>query len=142
MTIHRESANQRMIRGRGEALEDLERASRGTLSDQEKEAVHQWGTVAEALVAAAVHVGVVDEVARGLPDVGEEPTARGHRPSWLNAQVPDGWALCVGCWQPIVARQLGTELCPEPGLHGRGTGPAGTRMGRTTRPSAVNRPIG
>jgi hypothetical protein len=114
MTIHRESDKQRMIRSRFEALEDFERALRGTPYGRGEEAVPRWGAVSEALVAAAVNVGLIDEVARGLPDVGKEPTAPGHRPSWLNAQVPDGRALCVGCGQPIVAQQLGTELCPGP----------------------------
>lgn len=114
VTIHGESGKQRMIRGRVEALEDLERESRGAPHDQEEEAVRQWGAVSEALVAAAVNVGLIEELAKGLPDVGEEPTASGHRPSWLNAPVRDGWALCVICWQPIVVQQLGTELCPGP----------------------------
>lgn len=75
--------------------------------------MHQWGAASEALVAAA-DVGLIVEAVRGLPDFGEEPTGRGHRPSWAYAHVPDEWALCVGCWQPIVAQQLGTEVCPGP----------------------------
>lgn len=114
MTIYGESGKQRMIRGQVEALENLERASRGTPHELEAEAAPQWGAVSEALVAAAVNVGLIAEVAKGLPDVGEEPTVSGHRPSWLNAGVPGGWALCVNCWQPIVVQQLGTELCPGP----------------------------
>jgi hypothetical protein len=76
--------------------------------------VHQWGAVSEALVAAAVNGGLIEEVAGRLADVGKKPTAPGHRPSWLNVQVPDGWALCASCWQPVEAQQLGTEVCPGP----------------------------
>jgi len=35
----------------------------------------------------------------------------GHRPSW-RYPFPNGLALCVGCWRPITARQLGGEACP------------------------------
>jgi len=34
----------------------------------------------------------------------------GHRPSW-RYPFPNGLALCVGCWRPITARQLGVERC-------------------------------
>jgi hypothetical protein len=37
----------------------------------------------------------------------------GHRPSW-RYPFPNGLALWVGCWRPIMARQLGWNLCLRP----------------------------
>ncbi len=34
----------------------------------------------------------------------------GHRPS-SRYPIPDGLALCLGCWRPITAQQLGGERC-------------------------------
>jgi hypothetical protein len=79
-----------------------------------EEAMNQVSTAPEALVVTAVNVALIEGATQDLADFGEEPVARGHRPSWAYAQVPDGWALCVGCWRPIAARQLGAELCPGP----------------------------
>ena len=66
------------------------------------------------VVAAALDITLIEGAGRDLQDLVEEPTIRGHRPSWSYAQVPDGLALCVGCWQPIAAHQLGGERCPGP----------------------------
>jgi len=37
----------------------------------------------------------------------------GLRPSWRYL-FPNGLALCVGCWRPITARELGWNLCLRP----------------------------
>jgi hypothetical protein len=42
---------------------------------------------------------------------GAKPQRVGRLPSFRFAQIPDGFALCVACWQPIIARQLGFEWC-------------------------------
>jgi hypothetical protein len=66
------------------------------------------------IVATAVDITLIEGAAQDLHDFLEEPTIQGHRPSWAYSQVPDGLALCVGCWRPIAARQLGGERCPGP----------------------------
>lgn len=66
------------------------------------------------VVAAALDITLIEGAGRDLQDLVAEPTIHGHRPSWAYAQVPDGLALCVGCWQPIAAHQLGGEPCPGP----------------------------
>jgi hypothetical protein len=35
----------------------------------------------------------------------------GHLPSFSFPNVPDGFAVCLECWQVITARQLGFERC-------------------------------
>ena len=70
--------------------------------------------IVDPLVVPAIDLTLIEGAARDLHDLVEEPTVRGHRPSWAYAQVPDGLALCVGCWRPIAAQQLGGERCPGP----------------------------
>lgn len=80
---------------------------------QEEGPMDQAGVSEPEPLVAAVDVTLIEGAARDLEDFGEEPpTKRGHRPSWAYPQVPDGLALCVGCWRPIAAQQLGGELCP------------------------------
>jgi hypothetical protein len=67
-----------------------------------------------SLVVTAGDITLIEGAARDLHDLGEEPTTHGHRPSWAYSQIPDGLALCVGCWRPIAAQQLGGERCPGP----------------------------
>ena len=45
------------------------------------------------------------------PSFGAKPQSVGHLPSFRFPQIPDGFALCVACWQVITARQLGFERC-------------------------------
>ena len=45
------------------------------------------------------------------PSFGAKPQSVGHLPSFSFPQIPDGFALCVACWQVITARQLGFERC-------------------------------
>ena len=40
-----------------------------------------------------------------------KPQDAGHAPSFRYPQVPDGLALCIGCWQVTKAIQLGFERC-------------------------------
>lgn len=79
-------------------------------------AMDQLGVTAREplVVVTGVDITLIEGAARDLEDLGEESTIRGHRPSWAYSQVPDGLALCVGCWRPIAARQLGAERCPGP----------------------------
>ena len=45
------------------------------------------------------------------PSFGAKPQRVGHLPSFRYPQIPDGFALCVACWQLVTARQLGFERC-------------------------------
>jgi len=65
----------------------------------------------EPIILGAANVALIEDAARDLEDVREETLTPGHWPSWIYP-LPDGVALCVGCWQPITARQLGGERCP------------------------------
>jgi len=66
----------------------------------------------EPIPVGAVTIALIEGAARDLEDFGEEIMTPGHWPSWIYPQVPDGLALCVGCWRPITVRQLGGERCP------------------------------
>src|SRR4029450_5996447 len=79
-------------------------------------AMDQLGVTAPEplVVVTGVDITLIEGAARDLEDLDEEATIRGHRPCWAYCQVPDGLALCVGCWRPIAARQLGAERCPGP----------------------------
>jgi hypothetical protein len=69
-------------------------------------------SVLEPIILGAVNVALVEGAARDLEGFSEEIQTPGHSPSWSFPQVPDGLALCVGCWRLIAARQLGGERCP------------------------------
>jgi hypothetical protein len=45
------------------------------------------------------------------PSFDAKPQSVGHLPSFRGPQIPDGFALCVACWQMITACQLGFERC-------------------------------
>ena len=45
------------------------------------------------------------------PSLAAKPQRVGHLPSFRYPQLPDGFAICVACWQLINARQLGLERC-------------------------------
>ena len=45
------------------------------------------------------------------PSRGAKRQSVGHLPSFHCPEIPDGFALCVGCWRLITARQLGFERC-------------------------------
>jgi hypothetical protein len=66
----------------------------------------------EPITVGAVTIGLIEGAARDLEDFSGEIMTTGHRPSWIYPQIPDGLALCVGCWRPITVRQLGAERCP------------------------------
>ncbi len=68
----------------------------------------------EPIILGAANVALIERAARDLEDFSDEFLTPGHRPSWSYPQVPDGLALCVGCWRLITARQLGGERCPGP----------------------------
>ena len=40
--------------------------------------------------------------------------SHGHLPTFRYAQVPDGLAMCLGCWRVIEASHLGTQPCGGP----------------------------
>jgi hypothetical protein len=66
----------------------------------------------EPIVMGATNVALVEAAARDLEGFSEQVLTLGHSPSWGFPQVPDGLALCMGCWQLITAGQLGGERCP------------------------------
>lgn len=66
----------------------------------------------EPIILEADDVALVESAARDLEGFSAEILAPGHSPSWGSPQVPDGLALCVGCWRLITAWQLGGERCP------------------------------
>ena len=45
------------------------------------------------------------------PSFGAKPQSAGHLPFFRFPQIPDGFALCVACWQVITDCQLGLERC-------------------------------
>jgi len=59
------------------------------------------------IILGAVDVVLVEGAARDLEDLSEEILTPGRSPSWSFLQVPDGLALCVGCWRVITTWQLG-----------------------------------
>ena len=69
-------------------------------------------SVPEPILVGVAAVTLIEAAARDLEDLSERIVASGHWPSWSYPQVPDGLALCVGCWRPIMALQLGVEPCP------------------------------
>lgn len=66
----------------------------------------------EPAVLRAAGALLVERAARDLEGFAEEMVLPGHWPSWGSPHVPDGLALCVGCWRLITAWQLGREGCP------------------------------
>ena len=66
----------------------------------------------ESIPLGPLNIALIEDAARDLQDFSERIIASGHWPSWSYPQVRDGLALCVGCWRPIMARQLGVEPCP------------------------------
>lgn len=66
----------------------------------------------DPIIKGAATIALIEGAARDLEDFSEEIMTPGHWPSWIYPQVPDGLALCVGCWRPITVRQLGGERCP------------------------------
>lgn len=68
-------------------------------------------SVLEPIFRDVANVSLVEAAARDLEGSDEESPRLGHVPSWESPRVPDGFALCVGCWRLITARQLGRERC-------------------------------
>ena len=68
-------------------------------------------SVPEPIIAGVASVTLIEDAARDLDDSHEEILTGGHWPSWTSPALPDGLALCVGCWRLITARQLGVDGC-------------------------------
>ena len=66
----------------------------------------------ESISLGPVNIALIEDAARDLAEFSEKIRAPGHWPSWSDPHIPDGLALCVGCWRPIAAPQLGIEPCP------------------------------
>jgi hypothetical protein len=68
-------------------------------------------SVPEPIILGVAAVTLIEGAARDLGDFREEISTAGHSPSWTSPELPDGLALCVGCWRLITARQLGVDRC-------------------------------
>jgi hypothetical protein len=66
----------------------------------------------ESISLGPVNIALIEDAARDLAEFSEKIMAPGRWPSWSDPHIPDGLALCVGCWRPIAAPQLGIEPCP------------------------------
>jgi hypothetical protein len=66
----------------------------------------------ESIPLSPVNIALIEDAARDFENASEEIMTPGHWPSWNDPDMPDGLALCVGCWRPITALQLGIEPCP------------------------------
>jgi hypothetical protein len=69
-------------------------------------------TARESITSGSVNIALIEAAARHLEELSEKIMAPGHWPSWSYPGIPDGLALCVGCWRPITAPQFGVEPCP------------------------------
>jgi hypothetical protein len=65
----------------------------------------------ESIPLSPVNMALVEDAARDLENASGEIIAPGHWPSWSDPDIPNGLALCVGCWRLITAQQLGRERC-------------------------------
>jgi hypothetical protein len=61
----------------------------------------------EPTIVGAAPIAVIEGAARDLKDLTAAILMPRHSPSWGYPQIPDGLALCVGCWRLIMAWQLG-----------------------------------
>ena len=64
----------------------------------------------ESIPLRFINIALMEDAARDLEVFSEKVIAPGHWPSW-SYPLPDGLALCVRCWRPITAAQLGIEPC-------------------------------
>ncbi len=62
-------------------------------------------------VIAGSRSPLLEIATRDLREPSPTVSTRGHWPSWLDAQVPDGLAFCLSCWRVITPWQLGVEVC-------------------------------
>jgi len=69
----------------------------------------------EPIIMGSATIALIEGAARDMKDFNEEILTPGHSPSWGYPQIPDGLALCLGCWRLITASQLGDEQCPGAG---------------------------
>ena len=83
--------------------------------------MNQSSAACEAIPLSPVNIALIEDAARDLENAIEKMMAPGHWPSWSYPEVPAGLALCVGCWRPITALQLGIEPCPGRRRSGRST---------------------
>lgn len=56
-------------------------------------------SVPEPIIVGVAAVTLIEGAASDLEDFNEEILTAGHWPSWSPAELPDGLALCVGCWR-------------------------------------------
>jgi hypothetical protein len=68
-------------------------------------------SVAEPIIAGVAAVTLIETAAKDLENLNDEILTAGHWPSWSAPELPDGLALCVGCWRVITAPQLGVDRC-------------------------------
>ena len=66
----------------------------------------------DPIIMGAATIALIEGAARDLKDFNEEIPTPGHSPSWGYPQIPNGLALCMGCWHLITVQQLGGERCP------------------------------
>ena len=74
--------------------------------------MNQPSAAGESIPLSPVNIALIEDAARDLENAIEKMMAPGHWPSWSDPDMLDGLALCVGCWRPITALQLGIEPCP------------------------------
>lgn len=68
-------------------------------------------SVPEPIIVGVAAVTLIETAARDLKNFNGEMLTADHLPSWSLPQLPDGLALCVGCWRLIMAPQLGVDRC-------------------------------
>jgi hypothetical protein len=68
-------------------------------------------SIPEPILVGVAAVTLIEGAGRALEDFNEEILTAGHSPSWSPPELPDGLALCVGCWRLITASQLGVDRC-------------------------------
>lgn len=68
-------------------------------------------SVQEPIIVGTAATSLIEAAVRDLEDFNEEALTAGHWPSWSPPELPDGLALCVGCWRVITAPQLGVDRC-------------------------------
>ena len=68
-------------------------------------------SVPEPIIVGVAAVALIETAARDLEDFNEALLTVGHSPSWSLPELPEGLALCVGCWRLITAPQLGVDRC-------------------------------
>jgi hypothetical protein len=68
-------------------------------------------SVTESIIVGVAAVTLIETATKDLEGLNDEILTAGHWPSWSAPELPDGLALCVGCWRVITAPQLGVDRC-------------------------------